>query len=113
MERSVGPAQAGPWNDLLQQLRTAIAPALIRPEASSALQEDYLIGVVHRFDQDMSAALLQARVDLVPLLSGERRMLSEGRGRTCCGNDSPITPTIWWCSPGTVLSSTSRAAIPT
>ena len=72
VDRAVGQTQADPWTDLLQQLRTAIAPALVRPEASSALQEDYLIGVVHRFDQDMTAVELQARVDLVPLLSGEQ-----------------------------------------
>jgi hypothetical protein len=74
----VGQTQSDPWTGLLQQLRTAIAPALVRPEASSALQEDYLIGVVHGFDQEMTAAYLQERVDLVPLLSGERRMLSDG-----------------------------------
>jgi hypothetical protein len=74
----VGQTQADPWTDLLQQLRTAIASALVRPEASSALQEDYLIGAVHGFDQEMTAAHLQERVDLVPLLSGERRMLSDG-----------------------------------
>jgi hypothetical protein len=78
VDRGVGQAQVAPWTDLLQLLRTAIAPALIRPESSSALQEDYLIGVVHGFDQAMTAARLQERVDLVPLLSGERRMLSDG-----------------------------------
>jgi len=77
VDRSVGQTQGGPWNTLLQQLRTTIAPALVRPESSSALQEDYLIGVVHGFDQEMTAVELQARVDLVPLLSGERRMLSD------------------------------------
>ncbi len=77
MDRGVGQNQADPWNALLQLLRTAIGPALVRPEASSALREDYLIGVVHGFDQEMSAVDLQSRVDLVPLLSGERRMLSD------------------------------------
>jgi hypothetical protein len=77
VDRSVGENQGDPWNALLQLLRTAIGPALIRPEASSALHEDYLIGVVYGFDQEMSAVDLQARVDLVPLLSGERRRLSD------------------------------------
>jgi hypothetical protein len=77
VDRSVGQTQAAPWDDLLQQLRTTLAPALLRAEAS-ALQEDYLIGVVHGFDQEMTAASLQERLDLVPLLSGERRMLSDG-----------------------------------
>jgi hypothetical protein len=77
VDHGVGPAMADPWSDLLRQVRSAIAPALVRPEASSALQEDYLIGVVHGFDQAMTAAHLQERVDLVPLLSGERRTLSD------------------------------------
>jgi hypothetical protein len=75
--RSVGPDQTGPWEDLLRQLRAWLAPALIRP-TSPALQEDYEIGVVHAFDQEMTAARLLETVDLVPLLSGERRRLSDG-----------------------------------
>lgn len=78
VDRSVGEGQPDPWADLLHQLRIALAPGLQRPDASSALQEDYLSGVVHTFDQEMTAAQLQERVDLVPLLSGERRRLSEG-----------------------------------
>lgn len=78
VDRCVGNSQPDPWAGLLHQLRTALAPGLLRPEASSALQEDYLIGVVHSFDQEMTASLLQERVDLVPLLSGERRRLSDG-----------------------------------
>jgi hypothetical protein len=77
VDRSVGQTEADPWVDLLRQLRTTLAPALLRAE-SSALQEDYLIGVVHGFDQEMTAASLLERLDLVPLLSGERRMLSDG-----------------------------------
>ena len=78
VDRGVGPSRAGPWDALLQQLRTALAPALLRPASSSALREDYLIGVVYGFDQEMTAATLQERVDLVPLLSGEPRVLSDG-----------------------------------
>lgn len=78
VDRSVGVGQPDPWTDLLHQLRTILAPGLKRPEASSALQEDYLIGLVHAFDQEMTASRLQERVDLVPLLSGERRRLSDG-----------------------------------
>jgi hypothetical protein len=78
VDRCVGEDQPDPWADLLHQLRTAITPGLRRPGASSALQEGYLIGVVHTFDQEMTASRLQERVDLVPLLSGERRRLSDG-----------------------------------
>ncbi len=65
------------WERLLDNLRAVIGGALTRPIAS-ALQEDYLIGVVHAFDTALSATELLARIDLVPLLSGERRALSEG-----------------------------------
>ncbi len=78
VDRCVGEGQPDPWADLLHQLRTALAPGLLRPGASSTLQEDYLIGVVHTFDHEMTASQLQERVDLVPLLSGERRRLSDG-----------------------------------
>jgi len=65
------------WSGLLRRARELLGPALIRPE-ESGVQEDYLIGLVHAFDQTLSAAALQGSVDLVPLLSGEQRSLSEG-----------------------------------
>ena len=65
------------WTNLLGQVRTPLAAALIRPE-HSAVEEDYLIGQVQSFDQPLSAAALLQRVDLVPLLSGEHRALSDG-----------------------------------
>jgi hypothetical protein len=48
-----------------------------RAEAS-AVEEDYLIALVQAFDQALPAAAMLERVDLVPLLSGEQRALSEG-----------------------------------
>jgi hypothetical protein len=54
-----------------------LGAAFVRPE-ESAVQEEYLIGVVHAFDRPMTAAVLQDSVDLVPLLSGEQRPLSDG-----------------------------------
>jgi hypothetical protein len=65
------------WNRLLKRVRELLGPAMIRPE-ESGLQEEYLLGVVHAFDQALSAAALRDRVDLVPLLSGEQRPLSDG-----------------------------------
>jgi hypothetical protein len=50
---------------------------MIRPEESK-VQEEYLLGVVHAFDRTLTAAALQESVDLVPLLSGEQRSLSDG-----------------------------------
>ncbi len=68
------------WGELLKQLRELLGEALDRPTAAP-LQEDYLIALVHEFDEPMTAEALQARVDLVPLLSGETRPLSEGAQR--------------------------------
>lgn len=65
------------WDELLRQVRTLVGAALIRPE-ESRIQEEYIIGVVHAFDRPLSAAALQESVDLVPLLSGEQRPLSDG-----------------------------------
>lgn len=65
------------WPALLGQVRELIAPALERP-ADTGVEEDYLLSVVRRFDRPLTAAELLAEVDLVPLLSGETRHLSEG-----------------------------------
>jgi hypothetical protein len=76
LDRAVGPAAAAPiWAGLLAALRAEIAPALDRP-SSGLLQEDYLLATIHAFDPPMSAAEVEARIDLVPLLSGETRPLS-------------------------------------
>jgi hypothetical protein len=78
LDRAVGPAAgAAPWPRLLRQLLAVVGGALERPDPSG-LQEDYLIGVVQAFSEArMSATELFAAVDLVPLLSGETRPLSE------------------------------------
>ena len=65
------------WEHLLKQVRGMLGTALVRPEATR-VQEDYLIGVVHSFDRPLTAAALLDSVDLVPLLSGEQRALSDG-----------------------------------
>jgi hypothetical protein len=75
---AVGPAVAtGVWNGLLTQLRELLSEALDRP-TKTPLQEDYLIALVDAFDVPMTAETLRERIDLVPLLSGETRPLSEG-----------------------------------
>jgi hypothetical protein len=81
LDRAVGlAAGAAPWDRLLAQLLTVVGPALQRPDPSG-LQEDYVIGTVRAFEGGpggrMTAADLLAAVDLVPLLSGESRQLSE------------------------------------
>ncbi len=64
------------WQRLLADIRRIFAAALVRP-ASSAIEEDYLIGIVHSFGEELTAEALQRRIDLVPLLSGDRRPLSD------------------------------------
>ena len=74
----LGPGSETPlWNQLTDVITAEVGPALIRPSASR-LEEDYLVAVVTAFDPAMTGAALPNAVDLVPLLSGERRALSEG-----------------------------------
>lgn len=78
MDTRLGTAATGaPWQEMLNGLRAVLAEALDRPLVTP-LEEDYLLGVVHGFDAPLSANALMERVDLVPLLSGETRPLSEG-----------------------------------
>ncbi|MBN8871374.1 MAG: hypothetical protein J0H67_00925 [Rhodospirillales bacterium] len=72
---AVADATRAPWAALLEQVRRDFADALERP-TSTTLEEDYLLGMVEAFDAPLSAEALLARVDLVPLLSGETRPLS-------------------------------------
>ncbi len=77
LDRGVGPSSGTPiWDQHLGGLTRVLSGALVRPSAS-ALSEDYLFGVVSAFDPPMAGAALLSQVDLVPLLSGERRKLSE------------------------------------
>lgn len=81
VNRAVGaPSPTLIWGDLLTRVRETLAPALTRP-STSAMQEDYLLAIVNRLGEPLTADELQERVDLAPLLSGERRALSEGARR--------------------------------
>jgi len=92
---------AGLWQRLSGEVVALLAEALERP-APSALEEDYIIGLVRAFDRPVTAAEIGGQaggvqagglqagglqggglqgasgLDLVPLLSGERMALSEG-----------------------------------
>jgi hypothetical protein len=65
------------WTQPLDQVRQGVGDALIRPTPET-LEEDFLIGVVERFSEPLSAEAVAQRVDLVPLLTGEHRALSKG-----------------------------------
>jgi len=64
------------WEGLLGEIRRIFAAALVRP-AKSAIEEDYLVGVVNSFGEEISAEAVQRRIDLVPFLSGEHLPMSE------------------------------------
>lgn len=64
------------WNRLVVQITGIMRPALLRPNLAS-LHEDYLLGLVHSLDGVTSTAALHDELDLVPMLAGESRPLSE------------------------------------
>ena len=68
------------WTELLDRVRKGVGEALIRPTPST-LEEDYLVGVANSFREPITASALMEHLDLVPLLSGEHRPLSEGARR--------------------------------
>jgi hypothetical protein len=81
VDRAVGPAASGAiWARLRGEIHAIFGDAFVRP-SHSTLEEDYLIGIVSAFDEPMTADELQQRIDLVPLLAGEQRPLSEGARR--------------------------------
>jgi hypothetical protein len=81
IDRALGPDPAVPlWIQLLQRVRKGVGDALVRPTPAT-LQEDYLVGVANSFSEPVSTETLVDRLDLIPLLSGEQRPLSEGATR--------------------------------
>lgn len=64
------------WAQLEQKITDILRPALLRPSAEP-LHEDYLLGLVHALEGVSSTANLHDELDLVPLLAGEQRGLSE------------------------------------
>ncbi len=78
IEQAIGPrTDAIIWSNLLEMVREQIGEAFTRPHRSE-LVEDYLVATVHHFSTPVPAATLGREIDLVPLLSGETRPLSEG-----------------------------------
>jgi len=77
VDRLVGPGtEGGPLPGILERLRNDLSCAMNRPN-TTLLQEDHLIAVVQQWNEPVSGADLPERIDLVPLLSGENRVLSE------------------------------------
>jgi hypothetical protein len=77
IDRSIGPnVGKGPWEGFVSEITTVLGSALSRPLLSS-LSEDHLVAMVQAWDRPVKAEELLELVDLVPLLSGETRPLSE------------------------------------
>jgi len=64
------------WSRLLVQITGIMRPALLRP-SHAALHEDYLLAFVHSLEGVTNTATLHDDLDLVPMLAGEARPLSE------------------------------------
>ncbi len=77
LDREMGCGEHDIWRSLLDKVRGPVAPAIIRPFASD-LQEEYLLAIVQEWDSPVDVASLPERPELIPLLSGESRPLSEG-----------------------------------
>ncbi len=78
VNHAIGPGSDSPvWADVTGELRALLHGALERPSIT-VIGEDYLIGRVRTFETPMTAAEIQKRLDLVPLLSGDRLPLSDG-----------------------------------
>jgi hypothetical protein len=81
VDRVIGPnVETDLWSVMLSKIKTLLAQAITRPNQSN-LQEDHLIAVVHQWDRPLKGVEIFDQVDLVPLLSGEKRALSEGATR--------------------------------
>ena len=81
VDEVIGPhAAAEVWTGQLSRVRDLLKPAFLRPSGST-MQEDYLLGIVREWSEPVSTADLGDRIDLVPLLSGEHRALSESARR--------------------------------
>jgi hypothetical protein len=76
VDREIGPSATEPWATILEGLRVELASALNRPN-STPIEEDHLITIVQQLSQSIVGSDLPKMVDLVPLLSGESRYLSE------------------------------------
>ena len=64
------------WRQLLERVLKALPTPRQRPQAPR-IEEDYLIALIRRWRDPITSSELLQRVDLAPLLSGERDALSE------------------------------------
>jgi hypothetical protein len=77
VEATIGPgADTALWREQWEVLAPVVGPALEKP-SNASLHEDYSLILVHEVSGTPSADALLSRIDLVALLSGEERELSD------------------------------------
>jgi hypothetical protein len=69
-----------PWEDDLARVRALIGPALMKP-TQPGIEEDYVFAVIRGFDPRTPGEAVPERLDLVPVLTGEPRVLSRAARR--------------------------------
>ncbi|GAT35374.1 hypothetical protein TSACC_3439 [Terrimicrobium sacchariphilum] len=77
LDREMGCGEHELWRSLLDKVREPLTTTIIRP-FDSDLQEEYLLAIVQEWDSPVDVSSLPERPELIPLLSGESRPLSEG-----------------------------------
>lgn len=76
-ESAFNEAWKAQWKSFRKEATQFLAPALNRPGNSGIdIEEDYLIGQVRRFEEDLTESELSQRIDLAAVLSGEDRQLA-------------------------------------
>ena len=77
VDQAIGPnVNTQVWSSLMEKIRTVLTQAMTRPN-ETPLQEDHLIAVVQKWSEPVKGSELTDLVDLIPLLTGENRPLSE------------------------------------
>jgi hypothetical protein len=77
VDQTIGPnVETNVWKQLLENVTEPLNAALTRP-SNSLLEEDHLIAVVQQWNMPVKGNDIPELVDLIPILSGEQRPLSE------------------------------------
>jgi len=65
-----------PWEQDIARVRDLIASAMVKP-SEAGLEVDYVFATVNAFDPPMTGETVPQELDLVPLLTGDTRPLSQ------------------------------------
>jgi len=68
--------QTAPWEPDIARVRELIAPAMGKP-SQAGLEVDYVFATVRSFDPPLNGEAVPQELDLVPLLTGDTRPLSQ------------------------------------